>query len=69
MQDLTFLALLSWLWRTLLALAVFAVMEKGPLSELCLYISYDSIYELAKENRLEYMTDSILDEYSEFAEE
>ena len=42
---------------------VFAVMEKGPLSELCSYISYDSMYELAKEKRLEYMTDSILDEY------
>ena len=48
---------------------VFAVMEKGPLSELCSYISYDSIYELAKEKRLEYMTDSILDEYSDFDEE
>lgn len=48
---------------------VFAVMEKGPLSELCSYIPYDSIYELAKEKRLEHMTDSILDEYSEFSEE
>jgi hypothetical protein len=25
---------------------VFAVMEKGPLSELCSYISYDSAYDL-----------------------
>ena len=48
---------------------VFAVMEKGPLAELCSYISYESVYELAKENRLKYMTDSILDEYSAFAEE
>jgi hypothetical protein len=48
---------------------VFAVMEKGPLSEMCSYISYDSVYELAKEKRLEYMTDSILDEYSEFADD
>lgn len=48
---------------------VFAVMEKGPLSELCSYLSYDSIYELAKEKRLEYMTDTILDEYSEYSEE
>lgn len=48
---------------------VFAVMEKGPLSELCSYISYNSIYELANEKRLEHMTDSILDEYSEFSEE
>jgi hypothetical protein len=48
---------------------VFAVMEKGPLAELCSYISYESVYELAKEKRLKYMTDSILDEYSAFAEE
>lgn len=46
---------------------VFAVMEKGPLAEMCSYISYESVYELAKEKRLEHMTDTILDEYSEFA--
>lgn len=44
---------------------VFAVMEKGPLAELCSFISYDNIDELMKEKRLEYMTDQILDEYSE----
>jgi len=44
-------------------------MEKGPLSELCSFISYDSIIELSKEKRLEHMTDTIIDEYSEFAEE
>jgi hypothetical protein len=48
---------------------VFAVMEKGPLAEYCSYISYDSIYELAKERRLEHMTDTILDEYSDYPEE
>lgn len=52
-----------------IARPVFAVMEKGPLSELCSYISYDSIFELAKEKRLEHMTDTILDEYSEFSED
>ncbi|MBN1254813.1 MAG: hypothetical protein JXA50_06025 [Deltaproteobacteria bacterium] len=48
---------------------VFAVMEKGPLSELCSYISFDSISELSKEKRLEHMTDTIVDEYAEFTEE
>lgn len=48
---------------------VFAVMEKGPLSELCSFISYDSLEELAKERRLEHMTDTIIDEYSEFSED
>jgi len=48
---------------------VFAVMEKGPLSELCSYISYDSAYDLSKEKQLENMKDTILDSYSEFSEE
>lgn len=48
---------------------VFAVMEKGPLSEFCSYISYDSVYELSKEKQLENMKDTIIDEYSEFSEE
>lgn len=46
---------------------VFAFMEKGPLSELCTYIAYDSIKELKKEPHLEHMNDSIIDEYAEFA--
>lgn len=46
---------------------VFAVMEKGPLAELCSYISYDSVVELGKEKKLEHMTDSILDDFTEFA--
>lgn len=48
---------------------VFSVMEKGPLSEICSYISYDSIYELKKINNLEHMTDSIIDEYTIFSED
>ena len=47
---------------------VFAVMEKGPLSDLCSFISYDSISELKKEKRLEHMTDTIIDEFIEFPE-
>jgi predicted RNA-binding protein len=47
---------------------VFAFLEKGPLSESCSFISYESITELSKERRLEYMTDSVLEEYAEYAE-
>lgn len=43
---------------------VFAVMEKGPLSELCSYLPYAAIYELVKEKQLEHMNDTILDEYT-----
>jgi len=48
---------------------VFAVMEKKPLTEFCSFVSYDSINELLKEKRLEYMSDTILDKYLEFVEE
>lgn len=48
---------------------VFSVMEIGPLSELCSYISYDSVYKLSKEKQLENMKDTIIDEFSEFSEE
>jgi len=48
---------------------VFAVMERGPLAEICTFIPYDSIYELAKEKRLEYMSDNIVDTYIQQANE
>ncbi|MCS7201108.1 MAG: hypothetical protein NZ822_03105 [Patescibacteria group bacterium] len=45
---------------------VFSLIGETPLSEICSYISYDSIIELAKEKRLELMNDAIVDQYSEF---
>lgn len=45
---------------------VFTFMEKGPLYEHCSYISYESIDELLKEKRLKYMSDSIIEEFSEY---
>jgi hypothetical protein len=48
---------------------VFAVMEKGPLAELCSFISYDSVIQISKENKLKHMTDTIVDDYIEYAEE
>ncbi len=48
---------------------VFSLIGERPLSEVCSYISYDSVIELSKEKRLKFMNDTILDEYSEFFEE
>jgi hypothetical protein len=48
---------------------VFAFLENGPLSESCSFISYDSIQELSQERQLKHMSDSVLEEYSEYAEE
>jgi hypothetical protein len=48
---------------------VFSVMEKGPLSEFCSYISYNSVYEPSKEKQLEYMKDNIVDQFTEYFED
>lgn len=47
---------------------VFSLLERAPLSECCRYISYDSVEQLAREKHLEYLSDSVLDEYAEVAE-
>jgi hypothetical protein len=47
---------------------VFADIVGRQLSEICSYISYDSIFELAKEKKLKHMNDSIIDDYSEYTE-
>ncbi|GAB3984205.1 hypothetical protein GCM10028806_58810 [Spirosoma terrae] len=48
---------------------VFAFLDRGPLAESCTFLSYESIQELSKEKRLEYMKDTVLEEYEEYAEE
>lgn len=52
-----------------IARPVFAFLEKGPLTEFCTYIAYDSIHKLAREKQLKHMTDTILDEYVEYADQ
>ena len=44
-------------------------MEKGALSELCSFISYDSVLQISKEDKLKHMTDTIVDDFIEFAED
>jgi predicted RNA-binding protein len=48
---------------------VFSLLEKGPLSESCTFISYDSIKSLMEERNLEHMRDTVLEDYEELAEE
>jgi predicted RNA-binding protein len=47
---------------------VFSLLEEGPLSERCTYLSYDSVEEIAGEKHLAHLSDSVLDEYTEDAE-
>lgn len=47
---------------------VFSLLEKGPLSDSCTYLSYESVFEISKEKHLSHLSDSVLDEYAESAE-
>jgi hypothetical protein len=44
---------------------VFSLLEKGPLSESCTFLSYDSIRDLSQQKHLEHLSDSVLAEYEE----
>lgn len=48
---------------------VFALMESGPMSESCSYLSYDAIEELSGERNLSHLNDSVLEDYEEYAQE
>jgi predicted RNA-binding protein len=47
---------------------VFSLLEKGPLSETCTYLSYDSVREISELPHLTHLSDNVLEEYSEEAE-
>ena len=48
---------------------VFSLLERAPLSEICSFISYDSLRELSDEQHLSYLSDAVLEKYEEYAEE
>jgi predicted RNA-binding protein len=47
---------------------VFSLLERGPLSDTCTYLSYDSVKDLSQVKHLEHLSDSVLDEYAEEAD-
>jgi hypothetical protein len=47
---------------------VFSLLDRGPLAESCTYLSYDSLREVAAQKHVAYLSDKVLDEYSEDAE-
>ena len=48
---------------------VFSLLERGPLAELCTYLSYKGLDELAALPNVRHMKDSVIDEYAEEPEE
>jgi predicted RNA-binding protein len=47
---------------------IFSLLEKGPLSNSCSFISYESIKELKNQTLLQYLSDEVLDEFKEDAD-
>ena len=47
---------------------VFQLLEEKALSEMCTYLSYDSINHLRDEKHLEHLSTDVLEEYEERAE-
>lgn len=47
---------------------VFSLLEKGPLSKVCTYISYESLADLEKQPHLEFLRDDVIAEYEEEVE-
>lgn len=47
---------------------VFSLLEHSPLSERCTYLPYGSVQELANLEYLSHTTDTVLDEFVEYAE-
>jgi hypothetical protein len=45
---------------------VFSLLEAGPLSDCCSFLSYDGIVELSRNPHLGHLTDSVLEEYEQF---
>lgn len=47
---------------------VLSLLEAGPLSERCTFLSYDGVKEIAGLKHLSHLSDSVLEEYAEEAE-
>jgi hypothetical protein len=47
---------------------VFTYMEGGPLAKICTYISYDAVEELVSKKDLQFLRDTIIEEYEEVFE-
>ena len=48
---------------------VFSLLDRGPLYESCTFIPYDAVEEIASIKHLSHMSDTILDEYEESAQD
>jgi hypothetical protein len=47
---------------------VFAYMEGGPLAKICTYLSYDAVEELSTKKDLQFMRETVIEEYEDVLE-
>ncbi len=47
---------------------VFSLLERGEMSEVCSYLSYDRVIELSELKHLIHLSDSVLDDFEEIVE-
>ena len=47
---------------------VFSLLDRGPLYELCTYVSYEGVKELSQLKHLNRMSDEVVDDYAEEAD-
>jgi predicted RNA-binding protein len=47
---------------------VFSLLDRGPLSESCTFVSYDSVRDLVRDPHLAHLSESVLEEYEESAD-
>lgn len=47
---------------------VFSLLDACPLSEMCTYLSYDSIKDIAESKHLAHLSDKVIEDYEESAE-
>jgi len=47
---------------------VFALLEGRPLSEICTFLSYDSIKQIAESKHLAHLSDSVIEDYEQSAD-
>jgi hypothetical protein len=48
---------------------VFSLLDRGPLSESCTFVDYESVRELSELPHLTHLSDSVLADYEEDADE
>ena len=48
---------------------VFSLLDRGPLYESCSYVSYSAIKEISEMKFLSHMSDSIIGEYEDHAQD